>query len=116
MRGFLITSFCVTVGLIGSACTEKAKFHEIWIAKAVTPVYASENDGEEKILFHIDMDDICTPLQEVFDKALLHTEILCKQGQGWIVNQENFNVHKSIPKKHLFESRRVCKLNCVTAF
>jgi hypothetical protein len=76
--------------ILMSACTNKA--HEVWVATKDTPVYASESDTEERILFTLANGDACTPLRNVVMKAYLHTEIQCKNGRGWVIDKQNFDI------------------------
>lgn len=73
-----------------SACSSNT--HEIWVATAATPVYASESDTEAKILFTLAVGSTCTPLRSVVMKAYLHTEIECKSGRGWTIDKQNFDI------------------------
>ena len=73
-----------------SACTNKA--HEVWMATKDTPVYASESDSEERIIFTLAVGDTCTAVRDVVMKSYLHTEIQCKKGRGWVVDKQNFDI------------------------
>jgi uncharacterized GH25 family protein len=83
-------NFFLGLIVLMSACTNKA--HEVWVATKDTPVYASESDTEERVVFSLAIGDACTPVQDVVMKTYLHTEIQCKKGRGWVVDKQNFNV------------------------
>ncbi|TKC79908.1 hypothetical protein FAZ69_30340 [Trinickia terrae] len=86
----LLSSISVAIGILMAACSNKA--HEVWVATKSTPVYASESDTEEKVLFTLVAGDACSPLRSVVMKAYLHTEIQCKKGRGWVVDKQNFDI------------------------
>ena len=81
-----------TVGALMSACSQK---DETWTATRNTPVYASESDTEEQILFTLNAGDMCTAKREVIMKSYLHTEIECKRGRGWVIDKQNFSIQPS---------------------
>ncbi len=73
-----------------SACSSKAR--EVWVATQNTAVYATESDTEGSILFTLAPGDACTPLRSVVMKAYLHTEIECRNGRGWTIDKQNFDI------------------------
>lgn len=93
MRIFVSAIFFVGIGIVMTACSNKS--HEVWVAARSTPVYASVSDTEERVLFTLTTGDSCTPLRDVVMKAYLHTEVQCKNGRGWVIDKQNFDV-KSI--------------------
>jgi hypothetical protein len=83
----IIPLFCA---IIMCACSEQPP--ELWIAKEDVPAYRSKSDSFDKIYFVIKPGDACVKLQEYMDKDFLYTELLCKKGQGWIVDFDKFDV------------------------
>lgn len=73
-----------------SACS--SKMDQVWTATKSTPVYASESDTEQKVLFTLNAGDTCTPVREVVMKEYLHTEISCGKGRGWVIDKQNFKI------------------------
>lgn len=73
-----------------SACSDKTR--DVWVATKDTAVYATESDSEERVLFKLAPGDACTPLRSVVMKAYLHTEIRCKNGHGWTIEKQNFDI------------------------
>lgn len=86
----LIWMIAIATGSLMSACSNKT--HQVWVATRSTPVYASQSDTEEKILFTLAAGDACTPLREVVMKVYLHTEMQCKNGRGWVIDKQNFDI------------------------
>ena len=86
----LVTAIATAIGVLISACSTNA--HDVWVARKYTPVYASESDTEERVLFTLAAGDMCTPLRNVVMKAYLHTEIQCKRGRGWVIGKQNFDI------------------------
>lgn len=89
MRNILVLT-AIAIGIPTSACSRNV--HEVWVVTKPTPVYASERDTEEKILFTLATGDTCSPLRDVVMKAYLHTEIQCKSGAGWTIDKQNFDI------------------------
>lgn len=89
MNNILLAS-AIVVGVLISACSYKQ--HQVWTAIRSTPVYASESDGENEVVFTLTPGDTCTPLRDIVMKAYLHTEIQCKSGRGWVVDKRNFSI------------------------
>jgi hypothetical protein len=89
----ILPTILIAIGIPMSACSNKA--HEVWVATATTPVYASESDTEERILFTLATGDTCTPLRSVVMKAYLHTEIQCQSGRGWTIDKQNFGIESA---------------------
>ena len=77
--------------LVATACS-KERTAEVWTASQSTPVYASEKDTEDRVLFTLAPGDTCAPLRSVIMKAYLHTEIQCKDRRGWIIDKQNFDI------------------------
>ncbi len=80
----------IATGVLMSACSNK--MHQVWVATRSTPVYASQSDTEEKILFTLAAGDACIPLRDVVMKVYLHTEMQCKNGRGWVIDKQNFDI------------------------
>jgi hypothetical protein len=80
----------LAIMLFMSACTNKPR--EVWTAIRETPIYASESDTEERVVFTVAVGDTCSPVREIVMKAYMHTEIECKSGRGWVVDKQNFVV------------------------
>lgn len=80
----------VAIALLISACSTRSS--EVWVATEETPVYASENEPETTTLFTLAAGDVCTPLRDVVIKVYQHTEIECKNGRGWVIDKQNFNI------------------------
>jgi hypothetical protein len=74
------------LSILLAACSQP---RETWTVTKRTDVYASERDGEEKVLFSLAEGETCTPIGERMEKVYVHTEIQCKAGQGWVVDQGN---------------------------
>jgi hypothetical protein len=76
---------------------EKAAAKELWIAKKTTHAHSSPFDDthahsssfNENALFKINENDICTPIKTLTTKDIMYINVLCKNGQGWIVGRVN---------------------------
>ncbi|AJX16762.1 hypothetical protein [Burkholderia ubonensis] len=90
MKNLLWTMTALIAGSLLSACSNKTD--QTWIATKNTPVYASESDTEQKILFTLNPGDACTPVRDVVMKEYLHTEIACPKGRGWVIDKQNFEI------------------------
>ena len=77
--------------VVATACS-KEHASEVWTAKQSTPVYVSDKDTEDRVLFTLVPGDTCTPLRSVVMKAYLHTEVQCKDGRGWVIDKQNFDI------------------------
>lgn len=86
----ILPAITIATGILMSGCSNKAE--ESWVTTKATPVYASEGDSEQRILFTLAIGDTCTPLRSVVMKAYLHTEIQCKRGRGWTIDKQNFDI------------------------
>jgi len=76
---------------------EQKASKELWIAKENVSVYSVAFSRNNEVLFELEVGDICTPLRMIFDKDSVHTEIVCKKGQGWVESSFYFEIIK--PKK-----------------
>ncbi|WP_341316681.1 hypothetical protein WN982_35615 [Paraburkholderia sp. IMGN_8] len=86
----LLLAIAIGTEVLMSACSHK---NEVWVATKSTPVYASDSDAEDRVLFTLAAGDSCIPLREgVVVKAYLHTEIQCKNGRGWVIDKQNFDI------------------------
>lgn len=77
--------------LVATACSGEHAA-AVWTAKQSTSVYASEEDTEDEVLFTLVPGDTCTPLRSAVMKVYLHTEIQCKNGRGWVIDRQNFDI------------------------
>lgn len=73
--------------VLSSACTPPP---QVWVVMAPTQVYASDSDAESKVLFTLPVGEACARLQERVQKVYLHTEVQCKSGRGWVIDNQNF--------------------------
>lgn len=78
------------VAVVAGACSKKHA--EVWTTKKSTPVYASQSDTEDRVVFTVAPGDTCSPLRSVVMKAYLHTEIQCKDKRGWVIDKQNFDI------------------------
>jgi hypothetical protein len=108
MRPFLFIVVGIFIALLARTAFDHVHFFftgekkldkEIWVAKEKTHAFDAAYDGNENILFDIEKGDICTPIKTYFEKVFLHTEVLCKNGQGWIVDTKKFDVIKAKEQK-----------------
>ena len=70
---------------------------ELWIAKEKVEVY--ESPETNKLAFTIDIGEVCVTGQDTIRKDYQYTEILCKQGYGWITSSERLFDIITRPKK-----------------
>ena len=89
MRTILWMTVMVT-SIAALSCSSKK--HQLWTATKSTPVYATESDTEQRILFTLHPGDVCRPMRDIVMKAYLHTEIRCKNGHGWVIDKQNFDI------------------------
>lgn len=87
----ILAPVLLLAAVVAGACSKKHA-EEVWTTKKSTPVYASQSDTEDRVLFTLTLGDTCTPLRSVVMKAYLHTEIQCKDGRGWVVDKQNFDI------------------------
>ncbi len=82
---FLKLKFSLLVALACAVLTscDRSNKLALWVAKENVKVYESPETG--KIVFTIDVGDVCTPGDEKIMKDYQYTEMLCTKGYGWII-------------------------------
>ena len=68
--------------------------NELWIAKEKVQAYPAPFG--KHILFEINEGDTCTPIKTLITKERMQVNILCKNGQGWIIGRiKQFDIIKA---------------------
>jgi hypothetical protein len=64
---------------------------ELWIVKEKMLVY-NEAIPDEANSFMIEKEEVCTPMRTIHEKDFDYTEILCENGQGWVIGSSDFKI------------------------
>lgn len=68
--------------------------YELWIAEKKTLAYPGTT-SQKHISYEINEGETCTPIKTFSGKAFLYTNVLCKDGEAWVIDKHHFDIIKA---------------------